>query len=345
VEAYPNQPILRTRVLSIRREAGCADVQVSLLGNVFVVKCAAERASAHVENLGCAIALGGEQHAILAEADTAHDALVVELVHEVDVERLRYARVVECEPVLAVLPVLGGHSGWTEVALELFLGTYNDRGRSGSLLEWEVVAARGARLLHRRGRGRGPIMVVCWWTTSDTNTRGVLLLVLGALGLRKVQVAIIAALVLVRVWLLLHGHRVKSGAAPARRRSNRPILTVAHRNRGELEDENLLDCKARTRVLEVVILVLEQLVLLQDEFKLRPDRCQLLIDQPGRGMRGAATTVARPHAVGACLIIPPLLQEEVPPEQLFGPAGDPDPHRQRERCSSNRPQRRRNGHL
>jgi hypothetical protein len=41
-----------------------------------------------------------------------------------------------------------------------------------------------------------------------------------------------------------------------------------------------LGCKACTRVLEVVIFVLEQLFLLQDEFKLRPDRCQVLIDQP-----------------------------------------------------------------
>jgi hypothetical protein len=47
----------------------------------------------------------------------------------------------------------------------------------------EVGATRGGDLC--TDEDRGPIMVVCWWTTSDIDTRGVLLLVLGALGLRK----------------------------------------------------------------------------------------------------------------------------------------------------------------
>jgi hypothetical protein len=235
--AYPNQPILRTscEIFAIGGEADRTDVQVPLLGDGFVVERTAERASAHVENLGSAIASSGEPHTVLAEADTTHDALVVELVHEVDIKRLGNTRIIEREPVLAVLPVLSGHGSRIEVAWELFLGAHNGRGRSGCLLWWEVVAATGGRLVHR-GRGRGAaIVVICRRTASDATAWGVLLVVLEALGLGEVEVAVavvapvapVAALVLTPVrWLLLHGHGLQSAAIPARRRSNRPIWTI-----------------------------------------------------------------------------------------------------------------------
>jgi len=122
-----------------------------LLGNVVVVESAAERVGPHIEYLGGAIAPSREPHTVLAKADTTHNALVVEVVHEADVERLGFARVVEREPVLAVLSVLGGHGRRIDVAVEFLLGAYDGLNMSGCLLWWEVAAASGGRLVDRRG--------------------------------------------------------------------------------------------------------------------------------------------------------------------------------------------------
>src|ERR1700679_4008316 len=64
---HPNLPIFcaSREVLAIGGETDSADVEISLLGDALVVERAAERASAHVENLGGAIAPGGEPHALL----------------------------------------------------------------------------------------------------------------------------------------------------------------------------------------------------------------------------------------------------------------------------------------
>jgi len=242
-EAHPNEPILGAgrKELAIRGETNGADVEISLLGNVVVVERAAERAGAHIEYLGGAVAPSREPHTVLAKADTTHDALVVELVHEADVERLGYARVVEREPVLAVLSVLGGHRGRIEVAREFLLGAYDGRRRSGCRLRWEVAAASGGRLVYRRGwrwwwGRRGPIVVVCCWqTTPDAAAWRVLLLMLGTLRMGHVQFTIIPAVVLARVRWLLHRHGLQSAAAPSWRWSNGSIWTLAHRNRGECD--------------------------------------------------------------------------------------------------------------
>jgi len=71
---------------------------------VFVNKCTAERTSAHIKNSGAIIAPGGEPQTVLAKPDTTHFALVVGLEHEADVERPGFARVIEREPILAILP-------------------------------------------------------------------------------------------------------------------------------------------------------------------------------------------------------------------------------------------------
>ena len=76
--------------------------------------------------------------------------LVVELVHEADVERLGHARVVEREPVLAVLPVLGRHGGRIEVARELLFGVYDGRETSECLLRGAMGLAMNQRLASRR---------------------------------------------------------------------------------------------------------------------------------------------------------------------------------------------------
>ena len=80
------------------------DVHSSRLGNLFVNERAAERTSAHVKNLGGAIAPGGEPQTVLAKPDTIHCALVVDLEHEAGVERPGFAQVIEREPILAILP-------------------------------------------------------------------------------------------------------------------------------------------------------------------------------------------------------------------------------------------------
>ena len=56
---------------------------------------------------------------------------MVELVHEANIERLGYTWVVEHEPFLAVLSVLGGHRGRVEVAREFLLGAYDGRRSVG----------------------------------------------------------------------------------------------------------------------------------------------------------------------------------------------------------------------
>ena len=65
---------------------------------------AAERTSAHVKNLGGIIAPSGEPQTVLAKPDVLHSALVVDLEHEADVEQPGFARVIEREPILAILP-------------------------------------------------------------------------------------------------------------------------------------------------------------------------------------------------------------------------------------------------
>lgn len=257
MEAHPNQPILRPRrePLAIGRETDRADVQITFLGHAFVVERAAERAGAHVENLRRAVAPSRKPQPVLAEADTAHDALVVELVDEVDIERLRHAGVVQREPVIAILPVLGRHSGRIEVARELFFGTYNGRRRSRCRLGWEIVAATGGRLMHRRGRGwRSTVVVVCWGAPSDTTARRLLLFMFGTLGW-DVQFTIIPALILAWVgWLL---HRLQPAAAAAWRRSNGTISTLAHRNRRKRDtahpEGRRWGCRVRAQVVNLGI--------------------------------------------------------------------------------------------
>ena len=60
--------------------------------------------SAHVKNLDCTIAPGGEPQTILAKTDTIHCSLVAGLEHEADVERMGFARVIEREPISSILP-------------------------------------------------------------------------------------------------------------------------------------------------------------------------------------------------------------------------------------------------
>src|SRR5258706_2992402 len=96
-------------------------------------------------------------------------------------------------------------------------------------------------------------MVVCWRTAADTTAAWrVLFIVLVALSMKEVEVALIAAVVLGRIWGLLHGWQ--SAATPSWRQSNRPIspiprvssvssvssispisLALTHRNRGECD--------------------------------------------------------------------------------------------------------------
>ena len=71
---------------------------------VFVNKRTPERTSAHVKNLDGNVAPGGEPQTVLAKPDTIHCSLVVGLEHEADVERLGFERVIEREPIFAILP-------------------------------------------------------------------------------------------------------------------------------------------------------------------------------------------------------------------------------------------------
>ena len=92
----------RCEVLAIRGETDRVDVRCSV--NERAAERAAERTSAHRKNLGAMTAPGGEPQAVLAKPDTTHWVLIVDLEYEADVERPGFARVIEREPILAILP-------------------------------------------------------------------------------------------------------------------------------------------------------------------------------------------------------------------------------------------------
>ena len=101
-EAHPNPPIVRGRreVLAIRGETD----RPNFHGVVFVNESTAESTSADIENPGVVTAPRGEPQAVLAKSNAKNFAVVVDLEREADVERSGFARVIEREPILAILP-------------------------------------------------------------------------------------------------------------------------------------------------------------------------------------------------------------------------------------------------
>jgi len=60
--------------------------------------------SVHVKNLGDTIAPGGKPQTIPAKLDATYFSLVVDLEHKADVEQLGFVWVIQCKPILTILP-------------------------------------------------------------------------------------------------------------------------------------------------------------------------------------------------------------------------------------------------
>jgi len=92
MDTHLNELILSAgcKKLAIRGETNGTDAEISLLGNVVVVGCAAEPSGAHIEYLGSALhPVGSHVPSLLKQ--TQHTTLLwFELVHKTNVERLCY---------------------------------------------------------------------------------------------------------------------------------------------------------------------------------------------------------------------------------------------------------------
>lgn len=101
--AYTNEFVLRSggEVSTVRTEADRSDIQVALLIGLVVLENADLLAGLDVEDLGGPVAAGGDELAVVAEADAADDAAVVEGVQEVDVQHAAGHGVEDGVPVVA----------------------------------------------------------------------------------------------------------------------------------------------------------------------------------------------------------------------------------------------------
>ena len=88
---------------AIRAEAHTTDVQISsVLIDAVVYKVTNLLASVDIVDLRRAVAASGDKPSVMAEADTAHDALVSEVVNEVHVETTMNTRIENGVPVFAL---------------------------------------------------------------------------------------------------------------------------------------------------------------------------------------------------------------------------------------------------
>ena len=103
-ETHPNDLVLRARsqVPPIRTEAHTPDIQIPFLRRLVVLQMADLLARRDIEDLRRAITARSHESPIMAEAHTAHHALVREIEHQLHVQTTRDARVEDGVPVLAL---------------------------------------------------------------------------------------------------------------------------------------------------------------------------------------------------------------------------------------------------
>lgn len=101
----PDHLVLGTcsKVLAVGAEADAADIQVAILGEACVLEMSNRRSALDVEDLSGAVAASCDIATISAEPHTTDDALVREVVNQLDVQDAPCARVENSEPVLFFL--------------------------------------------------------------------------------------------------------------------------------------------------------------------------------------------------------------------------------------------------
>ena len=98
---YPDLLILGTsgKILSVRTEAHATDVEIAVLVDVLVLQSGDVLTSGHVKNLSGAVATGGQVFSIPTETNAANNAVMDEMVDELDVQHSLHLGVEDGVPV------------------------------------------------------------------------------------------------------------------------------------------------------------------------------------------------------------------------------------------------------
>ena len=88
LKTYPNLFILSTsrQIFAIWTEANTANVQIAILINVLVLKSGHILTGGHIEDLSRAVAARSQVLAITAEAHTANNTIMVQMMHQLHVK-------------------------------------------------------------------------------------------------------------------------------------------------------------------------------------------------------------------------------------------------------------------
>lgn len=114
---YPDDLVFRTcrKIPSIRTEAHTPNVQIPILRRAVVLKMAHLLTRVDIEDLRASIAAGGHESAVMAEAHTANNALVRQVVHQVHIQPAVHARVEDRMPVIALSLEVRGELIWFQL--------------------------------------------------------------------------------------------------------------------------------------------------------------------------------------------------------------------------------------
>lgn len=105
---YPNLFILGTsgKVLAIRAEADAANVQIAILIDSVILESGHVLTSGHVEDLSRAVATSRQILAVATETNATDNAIVVQVVNQLNIQYTLYLRVEDCIPI-RTLALLG----------------------------------------------------------------------------------------------------------------------------------------------------------------------------------------------------------------------------------------------
>ena len=100
---YANDLVFSTgrKIPAIRAEADTTNVQVAFLISVVIRKMTDLLSTVHIEDLCATVATSSNKLAILTEANTAHHALMRQIMHQIDVKAARHTRIEYSVPIIA----------------------------------------------------------------------------------------------------------------------------------------------------------------------------------------------------------------------------------------------------
>lgn len=174
-QTYANQLVFSTsgQVAAIGAEADTADVQIgSHIASGVVLKNTHLLTGLHVEDLGRAVASGGDILAVVAESDTAYDAFVGERVNQVDVEDSLDLRVKDGIPVVSSLLIMRRDGIHFEITQGIAHRRCARTTHATVIGCWVADLWRGVGRVGRRsvdlggGRANG-----VWWAANTTSVR------------------------------------------------------------------------------------------------------------------------------------------------------------------------------